>query len=54
MLRIHHIEVVVLEHIEKGEETTVYPSSTLIHQVLVILHGVSVGDGIRDVLEQVL
>ena len=51
---VHDVEVVVLEHVKKGEQTAVNPSPALLHQILVGLHGVGLGNGVGDVLEIVL
>ncbi len=50
VVRLHHVEVVVVEYVQKREQTTVDPSSTLVHQLLVVLHGVCERHCVRDVL----
>jgi hypothetical protein len=45
------IEVVVLEDVEESEQGRVDPSSTLLHQIGVGLHGIRAGPSIRHVLQ---
>ena len=49
MLGFHCVEVVIFVDVEEGEETAVDPSTTLFHQVLVILHGIRLCYSIWDV-----
>ena len=54
MARLHGIEVVVSKDVEKSEETAVDPTTTLLHQVLMILHGIGLGYGIRNISQVIL
>jgi hypothetical protein len=54
MAGLHGVEVVVFVDVEEGEETAVDPSTTLLHQVLVVLHRIGFGNCIGDVSEVVL
>lgn len=54
MPRLHRVEVIVLEDIEEGEERTVDPSASLLHQILVVFHWICLGDSIRYVTKVVL
>jgi hypothetical protein len=54
MTGLHRVVVVVPEHVEKRKVTTVYPPTTLGHQLLVRLHRVRVRKGVRYVLQVVL
>lgn len=49
MFGLHCVEVIVLVDVEESEETAVDPSTTLFHQVLVVLHGICLRYGIWDV-----
>lgn len=51
--RLHSIIVVIPEHVHKSKITTVYPSSTLDHELFMGFHGISVCDCIWDILESV-
>ena len=43
--------MIVFPYVKKGEHTTVDPSTSLFHQILMRLHGVSFGDSIGDILQ---
>lgn len=51
---LHGVEVVVLVDVEEGEETAVDPSTTLLHQVLMIFHGICLRNSIWHVTQVVL
>lgn len=53
MLGLHSVEVVVLVDVEEGEQTAVDPSATLLHQVLVVFHGVCLCYSVWDVSQVV-
>lgn len=50
MLGVHYVEVIVFEYVHKGEKRTVYPSSSLVHEIYVVFHRVSPSFCIRDIL----
>ena len=49
MFGLHCVEVIVLVDVEESEETAVDPSTTLLHQVLVVLHGICLRYGVWHV-----
>ena len=53
MAGLHSVVVVVPEHVQKSEVGGVDPTSSLNHQLLVTLHGISVGYSVRHVLQKI-
>ena len=51
MFRLHRVEVIVFIDVEEGEQTAVNPSATLLHQVLVVLHGICLCYCVRNVFK---
>ena len=54
MARLLGIVIVIFEDVQKSEERTIDPTTTLLHQILVILHGVSLGNRIGNISQVIL
>ena len=54
MTGFHRVVVIVPEHVHEGKKTTIYPSPSLNHQLLMGFHWVCVGNGIRHIPEDIV
>lgn len=52
--RLLGIEIVIFEDVQKSEKRTIDPTTTLLHQIFVILHRVSLGNRIGNISQVIL